>query len=67
MTPRRLALLLAPALPLAPLVLALTACGSGHSEGGEQRGGGSAPLGFELAMAGTASAEATEERPPEER
>ena len=50
MTPTRLALLLAPALPLAPLMLALAACGSEPGEGGK-RDGPSAPLGFELAMA----------------
>lgn len=48
------ALLLTPALPLAPLLLALAACGN------EQEGAGdrpSLPLGFELAMAGTAEAD----------
>jgi len=57
MTPRRLALLLAPALPLAPLMLALAACGDEPGEGGK-REGPSAPLGFELAFAGTAAEEA---------
>jgi rhodanese-related sulfurtransferase len=49
MTPRRLALLFAPALPLAPLMLALAACGGGPDNKGEAP---SAPLGFELAFAG---------------
>lgn len=53
MTPRRLALLLAPALPLAPLMLALSACGDEPSEGGKRKAP-SAPLGFELAFASTA-------------
>lgn len=53
MTPARLALLLAPALPLAPLMLALAACGDEPGEGGK-REGPSAPLGFELAFAATA-------------
>ncbi len=53
MKPTRLALLLAPALPLAPLMLALAACGDAPGEGGK-REGPSAPLGFELAFAGTA-------------
>lgn len=57
MTPRRRTLLLAPALPLAPLLLALAACGDEPGEGGK-REGPSAPLGFELAFAGTASDEA---------
>ena len=52
MTPTRLALLLAPALPLAPLMLVLAACGGGQDEG-EKREGPSAPLGFELAFAAT--------------
>lgn len=51
MTRTRLALL-APALPLAPLMLALAACGDEPGEGGK-RDGPSAPLGFELAFAGT--------------
>jgi rhodanese-related sulfurtransferase len=49
MSPRRLALLFAPALPLAPLMLALAACGGGPDSKGEAP---SAPLGFELAFAG---------------
>lgn len=57
MTPRRAtfsrALLLAPALPLAPLMLALAACGDAPREGGK-REAPSVPLGFELAMAATA-------------
>ncbi len=53
MTPARLALLLAPALPLAPLMLVLSACGDEPGEGGK-REGPSAPLGFELAFAATA-------------
>ena len=52
MTPARLALLLAPALPLAPVLLALAACGGEGSGASEGRKGPSAPLGFELAMAG---------------
>lgn len=55
MTPTRLAALLAPALPLAPVLLALAACGG--RGGGEKHDSPSAPLGFELAMAGTAGAE----------
>ena len=49
---RRLALLLAPALPLAPLILMLAACGDEQGESGKH-GGPSAPLGFELAFAAT--------------
>jgi rhodanese-related sulfurtransferase len=53
-----LALWFAPALPLAPLLLALTACG-GEPEGQKgKRDAPSAPLGFELAMAATAGDEA---------
>ena len=48
----RLALWLAPALPLAPLLLALSACG-GEAEGGKtKRDAPAVPLGFELAFAG---------------
>ena len=54
MTPARIALLLAPALPLAPLLLALAACGGGQGESG-RREAPSAPLGFELAFAATAA------------
>jgi rhodanese-related sulfurtransferase len=58
MTPRRLALLLAPALPLAPALLMLSACG-GEPGGQTERpeGGPSAPLGFELAMAAASAAD----------
>lgn len=49
MTRTRFGLMIAPTLPLAPLLLALAACGGGS----EQSSGNSAPLGFELAMAGT--------------
>lgn len=52
MTPTRLALLLAPAVPLAPLILALAACGGGHDQSGK-REGPSVPFGFELAFAAT--------------
>lgn len=53
MTRKDLSLLLAPALPLAPLLLALGACG-GEQEGSRgTRDAPSVPLGFELAMAGT--------------
>ena len=55
MTPIRLALLFAPALPLAPLMLALAACGDEQGGPGAQRDAPSAPLGFELAMAQTAA------------
>ena len=54
MTPRRIALLFAPALPLAPVLLVLTACGSGPDRTGERREAPAAPFGFELAMAATA-------------
>jgi rhodanese-related sulfurtransferase len=53
MTPARLALLLTPALPLAPLLLALAACGDSEHETATQREASPAPFGFELAMAGT--------------
>jgi rhodanese-related sulfurtransferase len=55
MTHTRLTALLAPALPLAPVLLALAACGSEGGGAGERREGPSAPFGFELAMAGTAA------------
>lgn len=57
MTPARLALRLSPALPLAPLALALSACGAGDEDrsGGSSRDAPSAPLGFELAAAATTS------------
>lgn len=45
---------LAPALPLAPLMLALAACGDAQDEGGKRKGP-AAPLGFELAMAAVAN------------
>jgi rhodanese-related sulfurtransferase len=54
MTPRRLAPLLAPALPLAPALLLLSACGGDRSE---QREAPAAPLGFELAMAAASAAD----------
>lgn len=54
MTRKDFALLLAPALPLAPLLLALSACGGDAGESNSKRETPSAPLGFELAMAGTA-------------
>lgn len=54
MTRTRLTLLLAPALPLAPVLLALAACGNEKSSVGERRDPPSAPFGFELAMAGVA-------------
>lgn len=57
MSLRRTALLFAPALPLAPLVLALTACGGQRDGSDEKHEGSSIPLGFELAMAGTAAAD----------
>lgn len=52
MTPSRFALLIAPALPLAPLILVLASCGNAQDEG-KKRDGPSAPLGFELAFAAT--------------
>lgn len=55
MTRGRIALLLSPALPLAPLLLALSACGGEPSENSGKRDAPSAPLGFELAFAGTAA------------
>jgi len=54
MTRKDFALLLAPALPLAPLLLALSACGGDAGEANSKRKAPSAPLGFELAMAVTA-------------
>ena len=62
MTPSRLALLLAPALPLAPLMLALAACGNAQDEG-KKRDGPSAPLGFELAFAATGASRADSDTP----
>lgn len=56
MTRTRLTLLLAPALPLATVLLALAACGSEPGEARERREAPAAPFGFELAMAGTAGA-----------
>lgn len=53
MTPRRISLLLPPALRAAPLLLALAACGGEQSESRGKREAPSAPLGFELAMAST--------------
>lgn len=56
MTPRRLALLLTPALPLASALLVLSACGGGEpGKPSERQDSRSIPLGFELAMAGTAT------------
>ena len=55
MTRGRIALLLSPALPLAPVLLALSACGGEPSEDSGKRDAPSAPLGFELAFAGTAA------------
>ncbi len=62
MTPSRLALLLAPALPLAPLMLMLAACGDAQDKGGK-RDGPAAPLGFELAFAATGSSGADGDKP----
>ena len=53
MTRNRFALLLSP-LPLAPLLLALAACGGEAGESGGKRDAPSAPFGFELAAAGAA-------------
>lgn len=53
MTATRFALFASPALALAPVFLALTACGDERSGAGERKDGPSAPFGFELAMAGT--------------
>lgn len=47
-------LLIAPVLPLAPLMLALAACGDARQGGGEDAP--APPLGFELAFAGTSAA-----------
>jgi len=55
MTPGRIAVLLLPALPLAPLLLALSACGDDRGVSRAKREAPSVPLGFELAMAGTAN------------
>lgn len=54
MTRTRLALLLSPAVPLAPLLLALASCGGESESRGSDRKGGVPPLGFELAAASTA-------------
>ena len=64
MTPARLALWLAPALPLAPVLLALAACGGEASGASEGRKGPSAPLGFELAMAGVSEGAADDSAVP---
>lgn len=53
MTRTGFALLLSPALPLAPLLLALSACGDEPDGNREKRDAPSVPLGFELAFAGT--------------
>ena len=53
MTRNRLTPLLVPALPLAPVLLALAACGNEGGGASERREAPSAPFGFELAMAGT--------------
>lgn len=52
MTPGRIALLLSPALPLAPLMLALAACGGEQGDAGRKREAPSVPFGFEMAFAG---------------
>lgn len=58
MSPLRPALrLLTAALPLAPLVLGLAACGGEHGRSGAGREGGTVPIGFELAMAGAGTAD----------
>lgn len=57
MTRRDLALRLTP-LPLAPLMLALAACGAEPDRAGAGRGGSGSPFGFELAMAGAGAAAA---------
>ena len=62
MTPSRLALLIAPALPLAPLVLLLAACGDARDEG-KKRDSPAAPLGFELAFAATGASGADGDTP----
>jgi rhodanese-related sulfurtransferase len=53
MTRKDFALLMSP-LPLAPLLLALAACGGEPDGPREKRDAPSVPLGFELAMAGSA-------------
>jgi rhodanese-related sulfurtransferase len=53
MTRKDFALLLSP-LPAAPLMLALAACGGGAEGSRDKRDAPSVPLGFELAMAGSA-------------
>lgn len=57
MTRRDFALLLSP-LPLAPLALALAACGEDAGRSGDHKGRSAAPIGFELAMAATGPAAA---------
>ena len=59
MTRARLALLLSPALPLAPLLLALASCGGESESRSSDRKGGVPPLGFELAAASTGDAAAS--------
>lgn len=53
-----LALLLSPAVPLAPLLLALSACGGEQGGSDSKREAPAAPLGFELAAAATMGEEA---------
>lgn len=57
MTQRPIAFLLAPALTLAPVLLALAACGSGPDNANKRREAPAAPFGFELAMSGAVSVE----------
>lgn len=54
----RIAFLLAPTLSLAPVLLALTACGDERGGASERRGGSGQPIGFELAMAATGADDA---------
>lgn len=58
MTPARLALLLAPALPLGPALLILSACGETQTVTGERRETPVFPWGFELAVAGAGASAA---------